>query len=119
MPSPEFFGVPLRFAQYSDTRSATMFSAEGENLDLESSRSLQNSLPDKNYNTKRSQKFSNCLALLPLPLLQFMNFILIFMLTQQLITYYRHFVFVVYIAPLGKSGFRAILYLIHGHLREF
>ena len=50
----------------------------GKNLDLGSSRSLQSTLPAENYSTKRNSKSSNPLALLRLPLLQFIKFTLKF-----------------------------------------
>ena len=48
------------------------------NLDLENSRLLQNALPDENYNTKKTLKSSNYLALPRLPISQLTKFILIF-----------------------------------------
>lgn len=72
-----YLGILLRFAWSGYTQCTTMVGVEGKKLDLGSFRSLQSTLPDENYSTKKSWKSSNRFAFFRLPPLQIMKFTLI------------------------------------------
>ena len=89
------------WAYHSDLHDIVIM--ERKNLTLESSRLLQNVLSDENYNTKIILKSTNGLALLRPS--YFAEFILIFILTPQLITLFIAYCISSFMTPLGKVRF--------------